>query len=1105
MITIKNRKLIIPKEDRVIGTVSDNNSETRIFVIDRYLANGIDLAALTFGMDMEYEDGTTRNATYITKEVTDEVINLTWGIVEGDVQKAGTMFVQITAFDYDGTVKWATIRDAFYVEPVIGTAEEYTGDLSAFQRMEAVLDEKLAELSDYEEDLSDIEEAEAGRVEAENGRVSAEGDRVLAEEGRVEAESQREATFSTLAKESEAWAVGTKDGSPVPNTDPQYHNYSKYYAEAAGASAQSASDDATLALGYKEDAASSASNASTSETNAGNSETAAAGSATSAASKATLAESYAKGGTGTRTGENTDNAKYYAEQAAASAQSAADSAEQAAAIVGGHYVSYDAQTLAPADQKQVRSNIAAIGYAGFTSIMNTIWPTDDSRDEVFTTEAEHYYAAHAHTEGSLFWITIDEEVYLVVADQAIAIGDEIAASEVNIIYAIEDIYDQLANIYTKTDVDTLLNAKGDNLKLVGNKLSLEHGNTELSAVYINEGGSTIVQPPVPKVKTYTYDGTEQTFEWDSIDTNHIIVTNNKKTAAGTYTVTASLKGLNDYWYDAGGTVSRADKTFTWTIDQQQVAVPVAASQSYTYDGTQQTFAFSTLDSAHTVVTGNKQTNAGSYTVTAALLDANFVWADTTTADKTYSWTIGKAAGDFTLSANTASVTRATPTATVNVTGITGDGIVSVASSDSTVATASYSNGVVTITGLDNGTATITVSLAEGTNYLATSKNIAVTSEMYKILTVKIDLTDSNPATCCSYADNAIGMTQAQIQDFLGYKPCLFVNGAVDGYLNPDNYAQYEDGTSADITTLGNDVMVEFPKRGYKISTSNNVVSISITDNPNATGFCYKPFSRAAEGDRSAFYYGAYKGYCTNSMMYSTSGKQPTSNQTRATFRSWASARGTGYAQNGFYQLTYLQCCYVMQFANLNSQEAVGYGYVNSNHGDTTVNRSVNTGGTNAYGMNCEVIKVTNPTYMTDQDHQVKCLGIEDFWGNLWQWVDGATTDSSTNIFTCFIPSKFSDSTDADGQVNQGQGATADIGDYMTKPQGGTDTGFIPKECNGSSSTYFCDIARLAVAGSYVIIHGGSWANALMNGVFRTVVNNVKEVQNFTIASRLMYV
>lgn len=48
-----------------------------------------------------------------------------------------------------------------------------------------------------------------------------------------------------------------------------------------------------------------------------------------AAASATLSESYAKGGTGTRTGENTDNSRYYKEQAAGSATTASTKAGEA--------------------------------------------------------------------------------------------------------------------------------------------------------------------------------------------------------------------------------------------------------------------------------------------------------------------------------------------------------------------------------------------------------------------------------------------------------------------------------------------------------------------------------------------------------------------------------------------------------------------------------------------------------------------------------------------------------------------------------------------------------------------------------------------------------
>lgn len=54
-------------------------------------------------------------------------------------------------------------------------------------------------------------------------------------------------------------------------------------------------------------------------------------SATTAVNNATLSKSYAVGGTGTRTGENKDNSKYYSEQSKASSKTAQSYAEQAEA------------------------------------------------------------------------------------------------------------------------------------------------------------------------------------------------------------------------------------------------------------------------------------------------------------------------------------------------------------------------------------------------------------------------------------------------------------------------------------------------------------------------------------------------------------------------------------------------------------------------------------------------------------------------------------------------------------------------------------------------------------------------------------------------------
>lgn len=94
------------------------------------------------------------------------------------------------------------------------------------------------------------------------------------------------APYLELSKDAEAWAVGTRDGVPVSQSAPQYHNYSKYYAEQA-------SDSATSAAG-------SATQAGNSATAAGNSATAAAGSATSAAGSAQQAAASVASGTQVR-------------------------------------------------------------------------------------------------------------------------------------------------------------------------------------------------------------------------------------------------------------------------------------------------------------------------------------------------------------------------------------------------------------------------------------------------------------------------------------------------------------------------------------------------------------------------------------------------------------------------------------------------------------------------------------------------------------------------------------------------------------------------------------------------------------------------------------
>ena len=109
---------------------------------------------------------------------------------------------------------------------------------------------------------------------------------------------------------------------------------------------------------------------------------------------------------------------------------------------------------------------------------------------------------------------------------------------------------------------------------------------------------------------------------------------------------------------------------------------------------------------------------------------------------------------------------------------------------------------------------------------------------------------------------------------------------------------------------------------------------------------------------------------------------------------------------------------------------------------------------------------------------MKFAGIEDFWGNLYYWIDGLFSNATRNILTAF--KTFNDT--GSGYTDRGQGATSNIGNYMSICQGTSATGFIAKTVAGSDSTYFCDYAYLYA--SRLPCFGGDWADASDAGAFR---------------------
>lgn len=354
---------------------------------------------------------------------------------------------------------------------------------------------------------------------------------------------------------------------------------------------------------------------------------------------------------------------------------------------------------------------------------------------------------------------------------------------------------------------------------------------------------------------------------------------------------------------------------------------------------------------------------------------------------------------------------------------------------------------------------------------------------YKIMTVNIDLSNRDPLTSVTYADDAVGMEpkSAAWDGFFGHYPVLFKDGAEVGKLNPGNFAQFEDGSAADITSgEAGDVMVAFPRRGVRISTVGDTLKVSMTDDPDSPDFKYYAHERG-DSRREAFYLGAYKGYVGSSKLRSLSGKTPTGGKTMGAFRGQAHAMGEGYENSGFYQLTFRQVMYILKYKNLDSQAAVGQGYVNA----TAV---ASTGGTNTKGMDY------GDTFCNSQ---VKLFGLEDFWGNIWEWIDGVATDSTHNILTA--TDGFNDS--ATGYIIRGQGGDISTA-YMSKPQGTSETGFLGKEASGSKATYFCDMVKSAP--SCIGLFGGYRRYEDGAGAFCLYIGENLSASGDSLGSRLMF-
>ena len=388
----------------------------------------------------------------------------------------------------------------------------------------------------------------------------------------------------------------------------------------------------------------------------------------------------------------------------------------------------------------------------------------------------------------------------------------------------------------------------------------------------------------------------------------------------------------------------------------------------------------------------------------------------------------------------------------------------------------------------------------------------------------------------------------QFPMFGGRKRC---NVANDGTINAwyGDSAYKEDGSNGQVMVYQPAFWylvapVEYEKQssgiGYHLRKANYYVS-----GKARAGFRLHPaFFDASGNEVDHIFFSAFRGsiYDTSAKAYvkddaqvcdagtdlfcSISGVKPASgynqNLTRTSIEQMAQNRGAGWHGDTIKATSANQLLMLIEYAG-NLQTAIERGVVDipwtGLASDDTSSYAVNTGGTSALGnatghadSSTQQINGQTLTNTTNGKRSISYRGMEDPWGNMWDFVYGVNIYGNGKmnggqLYICknfnFAESKNSDNYEAAGFcVTDKAGYVSAMG-YSTT----CDWLFMTSECKGDSSLPIGDYTYITenLDGYRIARLGGSWSDGLNAGGFCWNLNDGVGNRYRQIGGRLVFV
>lgn len=234
------RKIDIPKNKKLAGVTSDEQVNTIIFQCERYYG-GVDLSEFSFRINYKNANGEGDQYLVTEKTVTEDMITFAWVVGRHACAYAGTIqFIVCAVKTGDGGViqqEYNTAIHQLKVEQGLETSEdvyELAIDFIEQFRQDA---EFVHEMAEHNED------SEAYAVGTRNGVAVEETDPAYHHNSFWYAQKA-----DLEADDSEAWANGQRNGVNVQTNDPAYQNNSKWYSVQA---ANEADTSEAWAIGMK--------------------------------------------------------------------------------------------------------------------------------------------------------------------------------------------------------------------------------------------------------------------------------------------------------------------------------------------------------------------------------------------------------------------------------------------------------------------------------------------------------------------------------------------------------------------------------------------------------------------------------------------------------------------------------------------------------------------------------------------------------------------------------------------------------------------------------------------------------------------------------------